>query len=231
MTSANSARYTSTVAREFVLAAAGIGLVLFIFLHLSGNLLILLGPGAFNAYADKLHEMPAVVWTGRAGLVLIFGAHIYLGLSLALKNRQARKHRYAEYTHMGDKTVATRTMAISGLVIFFFLWIHLYDFTLADRTGPKSIVEGMNDGESLGLYGVVWNAFSNPIHALFYIVVMGALGLHLSHALSSVLVTLGAENERFVARAELAGKVVAAAVALAFISIPMYVLVKTFLVA
>ncbi|MCC6145183.1 MAG: succinate dehydrogenase cytochrome b subunit [Candidatus Hydrogenedentes bacterium] len=229
MSATTSARLTTTVAREFVLALAGVGLVLFIFMHLSGNLLIYAGPEHFNAYSAKLHELGALLWVARIGLIAAFGAHAALGLDLALRNRRARKNRYAEYTYMSDKTLATRTMAISGLLIFFFIWIHLYDFTLSDHSGSYSIVDGMNDGASLGLYGVVFNTFSNPLHALFYIVVMVALGMHLSHALSSVFVTLGSENSPFVSRMETVAKAVATLVSLGFISIPIYILVRAHL--
>jgi succinate dehydrogenase / fumarate reductase cytochrome b subunit len=229
MSATTSTRLTSTVAREFVLALAGVGLVVFVFIHLSGNLLIYAGPEKFNAYSEKLLSMGALIWVARAGLFTAFAAHVVLGLELALRNRKARKNRYAEYTYMSEKTLATRTMAISGLLIFFFIWIHLYDFTLSDKAGDFSIVTGMNNGESLGLYGVVYNTFASPIHSLFYIVVMVALGMHLSHALSSVFVTLGTENSPLVSRMETVGKVVAAVVALGFISIPLYILVRVHL--
>ena len=216
----------ASVARQAILGVAGIGLVGFIVAHLAGNLFIFLGPEAFNAYAEKLHELGALLWVARGGLLAIFVAHVYLTARLWLGNRSARPQRYAQVRYQGDRTFATRSMIYTGALIFLFVFIHLYDFTLADKEGAKAVV----NGENLGLYGVVWNGFANPLRSLFYIVVMVCLGLHLSHAVSSVVVTLGADRSAFVRRMDLAAKAAGAAIAVGFSSIPVYVLARAYFI-
>jgi succinate dehydrogenase / fumarate reductase cytochrome b subunit len=212
----------TTVARQILLGLAGIGLVGFILVHLSGNLLIFLGPEAFNAYSQKLHDLGALLWVARIGLIAIFVLHVYMTVRLWFGNRARAGSRYAVTNYMGEKTIATRSMIITGTLIFAFVFVHLLDFTFVDKAGPNSMV----GGESLGLYGVVFNGFANPLRAAFYIVVMACLGLHLSHAVSSVAVTLGTENSKTVKRADLAAKAVGALIFLAFSSIPVYVLLR-----
>jgi succinate dehydrogenase / fumarate reductase cytochrome b subunit len=80
--------------------------------------------------------------------------------------------------------------------------------------------------ESMGLYGVVFNSFANPLRSLFYIIAVCGVGLHLSHAIASVLSTLGILTEKSTDKAELAAKVIGVIVAVGFSSIPLYVLLR-----
>jgi succinate dehydrogenase / fumarate reductase cytochrome b subunit len=117
-------------------------------------------------------------------------------------------------------------MALSGIVILCFVLFHVYDFTITgDREGDRSFVEGMGV-DSMGLYGVVFNSFANPVRALFYIMAVCAVGLHLSHAISSVVVTLGFLADKSTDRAEFAAKAIGLIVALGFSSIPLFVLFR-----
>ena len=218
-------RLNSSVSRHMILGIAGIALVFFIIGHLAGNFNILLGPEAMNGYAKKLRDLGPLLWVARAGIVAAFGAHILFGLHSAVTNLGKRSGRYAVNAHRADKTVATRSMAITGTIIGAFLLFHLIDFTFSDHHGPRAMV----DGEDLGLYGVVWNAFSNPLHAGLYIVAVCAVGLHLSHAISSVCVTLGAESKQFVQRMDMAGKIFGVLIAVGYSSLPIYVLVRVHL--
>jgi succinate dehydrogenase / fumarate reductase cytochrome b subunit len=103
---------------------------------------------------------------------------------------------------------------------------HVYDFTVTgDREGARSFVDGMSE-ESMGLYGVVFNSFANPVRSLFYIIAVCAVGLHLSHAISSVVVTLGFLADKSTDRAEFAAKAIGLIVALGFSSIPLFVLFR-----
>ncbi|NLF59024.1 MAG: hypothetical protein GX580_15445, partial [Candidatus Hydrogenedens sp.] len=62
-------RLTTTVVMELLAALSGVGLVLFILGHLSGNLLLFAGPDAFNAYAERLQSLGPALWAIRAGLL------------------------------------------------------------------------------------------------------------------------------------------------------------------
>ena len=46
--------YGSSIGKKIIMGVTGVILVLFIFGHLAGNLLIFLGPDAINAYSKKL---------------------------------------------------------------------------------------------------------------------------------------------------------------------------------
>ncbi len=217
-------RLSTTVARELLVAVTGLAMVGFIIMHMSGNLLIFFGPEVFNDYSAKLHAIPEVLWIARVVLLASIVLHISATASLVRANRAARSQRYDLDVQCGRKTAATRLMLLTGLMIVFFVFFHIYDFTLRAHEGPAAML----GDEEMGLYGLVWNSFANPIRSLFYLAAVACVGLHLSHAIASVLVTLGWLRESATTMAERVALGVGAGVAGGFAMVPLYVLVATY---
>jgi succinate dehydrogenase / fumarate reductase cytochrome b subunit len=207
------------VARELLVAVSGVLLVLFILGHLAGNFILFRGPEAYNAYSRHLHDLGALLWVVRAGLLAAFVAHVTFTIQLALANRAARKTGYTVVTRLGNTDFVKLTMLYSGLLVL----------TLANTAGPRADVIAAHGSQNLGIYGVVWNSFSNPIHAVLYILAMAAVGLHFSNAVSTIWVTLGVLSDAATARVNLAARVLGALIAVGFSSIPVYVLFATHL--
>jgi succinate dehydrogenase / fumarate reductase, cytochrome b subunit len=218
-------RPLTTVARELLVAVSGVVLVLFLLAHLAGNFFIFWGPDAFNGYSRHLHALGVLLWMERLGLATAFVAHVAFTLWLALSNRAARDTRYAVHRRLGGTDLVKLTMLYTGIVVFVFVFLHLYDFAFSDQAGPRAVVAG----QSLGLYGLVWNSFANPVHSLLYILAMGAVGLHFSNAVSTIWVTLGMLTDAATAKANVAARVLGGLVAVGFSSIPIYVLATSFL--
>ncbi len=215
----------SSIFRKQLIAITGLMIIGFVVVHLFGNLMLYAGPTKFNHYSELLLSMGELLWIIRIGLITAAVVHIGLTLQLVLENRKARTQRYEVYTPVGDRSFATKTMKYSGILILAFLVLHLYDFTLADKTSASSIVEGLNEGESLHLYGLVVNAFNNPLRSLIYIVVMIAVGLHLAHGLESLFQTLGFNHDRYTPRLRQLSLIFGVVIAAGFITIPLYVLI------
>jgi succinate dehydrogenase / fumarate reductase cytochrome b subunit len=180
--------FTSSVGRKIVVAITGLGLFLFVIVHMLGNLQIFLGPGPINQYAEFLKSKPGLLWTARLGLLLIAVLHITLGIQLALENRRARPIHYS----MGKpaaSSLAARTILISGLMIFSFLMYHLLQFTVG-VTNPEYLelrdIQGRHD-----VYAMMVQGLSHFWVSVFYIVSMALLCLHLSHGVSSTFQSLG----------------------------------------
>jgi succinate dehydrogenase / fumarate reductase, cytochrome b subunit len=218
-----------TVPREILVALSGVALVLFILAHLAGNFFIFGGPDAYNAYATRLHSLGILLWFARLGLAATFAVHVALTLWLALENRAARNTRYAVRTNAGGTNIAKLTMLYTGLLVFAFVILHIVDFAFGDTAGPRSVMHGAKIAGSLGLYGLVWNSFANPVHSLLYIVALCAVGLHFSNAVSTIWVTLGVLTDSATTKVNLAAQAMGALVAFAFCSIPLYVLAVTYL--
>ncbi|HZM87258.1 MAG TPA: succinate dehydrogenase cytochrome b subunit [Blastocatellia bacterium] len=190
-----SRAYHSSLGKKYVMAITGLLLFLFVIVHMAGNLQVYLGREAMNTYAALLASKPALLWTARVGLLIITMLHIISALQLAAENRAARPQNYAEGKPIA--TFASRTILVSGLIIFAFIVYHLMHFTLgvtnpdfADLQDPL----GQHD-----VYQMVVEGFRNPYVSVFYIVSMGLLCLHLSHGVSSLFQSLGIRRKTTVA--------------------------------
>ncbi len=217
-------RWTSSLAKEFAVGITGIMLVLFLFVHMAGNLLIFAGAETFNAYPEKLRSMGALFWAARIGLIAAFVIHMSLAASLAKASRKARTNRYESQQYVGRKSPATRFMILTGIIVLCYLILHLWQFTLSSHEGARATL----GGEEQGLYGVVWNTFANPGWSLLYIFALCAVASHLSHAIASVVVTLGVLSDKNTAKADIAARLIALVLFVGFASVPVYILFKTF---
>lgn len=197
----------------------------FLVAHLAGNLLIFGGPEALNGYSEMLHKVPEVLWIMRLGLLAALVVHVYFTALLTHENRAARAVRYEVQADFGRTNFAKRTMILTGLLVFFFLWIHLANFAFAAKEGPHTAVTAAGTQE-LGLFGLVWNKFLNPVYALFYILAVGCVGFHLSHGIQSLLQTIGFNHERYTPMIRKAAIGAGIALACGFASVPVYVMVK-----
>jgi len=220
----------TSIVKKQIVAVSGLLLVGFILAHLSGNFNMFLGPEWLNGYAKHLEDLGPLLWGMRIGLLAKAVVHITFTVLVTIENRRSRGVAYAVSGTRGGTTFAKKTMILSGLMVLSFLFLHLSDFTLGDKHGPSSVVAGVNGGESLGLYGLVWNAFLNPLRVVVYIFAVCCLGLHLSHGIQSSTQSLGLSDEAVMRRVTLASRVVGALVALGYSSIPLYVIVRHFTV-
>lgn len=215
--------FKSSVGRKQIVAITGLMLIGFLIGHLAGNMFFLLGPDAYNGYSKKLLSLRPGLYVIEALLALVFLKHIYLTYTLVLENRQARPQSYAVQNPKGGRSLATRLMPFTGTILFAFVVWHLMDFTFVDHHGAKSILA---DGNSYGLYGVVYNAFSDIYHSLFYIVAMFCLGFHLYHGVQSLTQTFGWRHPVIVPLVHAIALFFALVVAFGFSSIPVYVLMQ-----
>ena len=86
--------FSSTVGSKILIALTGLLLFGFLVSHLAGNLTLLVGPTAFNAYAYKLESLVPLLYVAEAGLVALFLIHVYKTLTFTRRNRAARPARY-----------------------------------------------------------------------------------------------------------------------------------------
>lgn len=213
----------SSIGRKQIVACTGLLLIIYVIAHLAGNLAIYLGPKLFNAYAGFLAGLRPGLYIIEALLALIFIIHIWFTYLVVLENIRARGQRYAVEKSKGERSLATRIMPYTGTFLLVFVVTHVLDFTLIDHHGARSI---LGDGKSYGLYGVVYNAFSDPLHSAFYIAAMGALGFHLAHGIQSFAQTYGWNHPRYTPVVRTISNSLGIFIALAFSTIPVYVMIS-----
>ena len=215
-----------SIAKKQVVALTGGLLVLFIMFHMAGNLLILGGRDLFNAYAGRLESLGPLLWVVRIGLFATFVAHIYFTILVTLENRRARAGRYEVFEPKDGQHWATKTMIYTGLLVFAFLFLHLYDFSLSDRHSSKAVILAASTQDPQGLFGLVWNRFLNVPRSIFYIVAVTAVGMHLSHGFQSTFQTFGIDRDQFNGLVDKVSVILGVIVALGFSAIPIYVIIR-----
>lgn len=186
-----SSQFRTSLSSKVAVALTGLGLAGFVVFHMLGNLQVFEGPAALNGYSAFLREMPIVLWTARLGLLTVAVVHIALAIQLVLRNRRARPVAYAVRDYR-VASMASRTMAITGSLLLLFIMFHLLHLTagLVDPSFHNQVdARGQPD-----VYGKVLHAFRNPLYVVLYCAGQLVLGMHLSHAVSGSLQTLGFEH-------------------------------------
>ena len=204
------------------MALTGVGLVLFLIVHMAGNLQMFAGQDAMNAYGVTLRKVPLLLWVVRLGLIAIAVVHVVMSLRLKLQNRAARPVPYA-FKDTVRATLASRTMVVSGLIILAFAVYHLLHFTFG-VTDPKNFHLTDDQGRH-DVYNMVVHGFQNIFVSGFYILALVLLFLHLSHGASSFFQSLGWNHPRWNAFINKFGPALAWLLCLGFVSIPIAVLV------
>lgn len=207
---------TSSIGRKILVALTGACLLLFLVGHLAGNMTIYGGDGAnpadpswINAYATGLHAMPTwLLWAIRLGLLAVLLIHVVLTLVLKYENYNARTHYQKEGTLKA--TLSSRTMVITGCMIFCFLVFHLWQLTF--------------NGDPANCYDHIIAAFTNPWCSLFYIVAICCLFMHVRHGVQSVMQTLGLSTRKVRPLYNIIAVIFGIIVCGGFITIPVAVL-------
>jgi succinate dehydrogenase / fumarate reductase, cytochrome b subunit len=206
--------YSSTAGKKAVMAVSGCILFLFVVGHLIGNLQIYEGPEKLNRYAVLLRIEPPLLWAVRVVLLTMVSLHIWSSVQLAARNITARPVGYRKKKAAGS-SYAARTMYWSGPIILAFVIYHLLDFTFG-KVNPHY--------EPGNVYGNVVASFQLIPVAVFYIVAMLLLCLHLYHGLWSMFQSLGIAHPRYTPMLRRGAAVVAMLIAAGNISIPLAVL-------
>ena len=207
----------SSLGKKFIMALTGVLLILFLIVHFIGNMLLYFGPAAFQTYVETLETVKPAVRVIEIILALIFIFHIYSGVRLWWQNRKANPQKYAVNASSENSDVFSRSMAITGTVIFAFLVFHLSTFWASFNFLTHPDVE-------YPFYKIVSDWFREPYYSLIYIVCMGFLGFHLNHAFQSAFQTFGLNHKKYTPLIKKLGTIYALIMAIGFASIPIYFL-------
>lgn len=176
----------SAVGKKVVMAITGIIGIGFVIGHMTGNLLIFRGAEAINAYGRFLHG-PAgeLLWVVRVVLIVAVILHVIAAYQLTQQSHAARPQNYVKREPQVS-TLASRLMRWGGLLLLIFIVFHILHFTTG-TIRPGVFVPG-------DVYTNVVTSFQIWWVALFYVVAMIFLGLHLYHGAWSSFRTIGASG-------------------------------------
>ena len=151
----------TAIGKKLVMAITGLALVMFLILHLAGNLLLLQGGGWFNNYATVLNAVPFLLIV-ELGLAAIFLIHAYDGYALWKGNKAARgqEYYYKDWTKRqkskkSKKSVASTTMMVTGIILLSFTVVHVWHFKYHNSIGPANPISHVKAGDAAAGIGVI----------------------------------------------------------------------------
>jgi len=190
--------FTSTLGRKVLMSLTGIFLIMFLAVHLAGNMQLLKDDNgqAFNHYAEFMGHNPLIQTISIANFALIL-LHIAISLILTTRNRDARgPEGYRANAKKKSSIWASRNMGVLGTLILIFIVIHLKNFWAESKFGDlkKATYGDENYGD---LYATVVAAFNQPVYVALYVFCMCALAFHLWHGFQSAFQTLGLRHQKY----------------------------------
>lgn len=197
------------IGKKLLMAVTGLSFVLFLMLHLLGNLLLYKGPESFNAYAAGLHSLGAIILVAEWILLILAAVHILTGLILFFENFKARPVRYAMKKSAGGRTIGSATMPYTGLLILGFVVLHLLNFRFADRE-PESV------------YASVASLFAAWPYVLIYTAAIIVVAIHIRHGFWSLFQTAGLNHPKYMPLVQGLGIAISLLIAAGFGLIPIY---------
>ena len=206
--------FGTSVGKKVLMAFTGLGLILFLFMHLIGNLTIFAGGETFNAYAVRLHSLEPFLTIFNIGLVTLGLIHIVVGIILFIENLKARPKSYKILRNPGGQTIGSITMPYTGVLILAFVVFHLLRFTFVDESLTP-------------IFQLISDTFNNPLHVMLYVAAMIALAFHVSHGFWSLFQTFGLNNHRYMPFITRLGLIVTCIFGIGFASLPIYIYLFT----
>jgi len=174
----------SSIGRKIQIAISGLFFVIFLFFHLLNNLVLFAGEEAFNQMVGFLESIKPIIRIMEFALLGMLLMHIINAFIASYQNKKASSGKYAISPTPMTASLNSRTMLVSGLIILSFFVIHLrflwYTFqTTEDHNYFQILLQ--NKIGYLGHFPT----------ALFYIVAISFISVHLKHGFLSAFKSLG----------------------------------------
>lgn len=222
--------FTSSIGKKYLMALSGLVLIGFVFVHMAGNLQILMGQEKINAYAHALQSLPLpILWGSRLFLLAAVLIHAVTAYQLVKENRRARPNQnYIETTKRAG--LASLKMGLTGSILLAFIIFHLLHFTIRtiypEYSEMMTVVGSPDSNEIHDVYSMVFAGFQHTWISVFYVVAMFLLCGHLAHGVSSAFQSLGIRSESWRVKLELAAKAYAWLIFVGFSIVPLLVLAQ-----
>ncbi|MEY2830779.1 MAG: hypothetical protein RLZZ574_37 [Cyanobacteriota bacterium] len=216
--------YTSPVGKKIITGITGLGLTLFILVHLLGNLTLFAGSKAYNQLAHFIDSLGILLYLIEFSLLAIAIFHVVVGISIRLNTIKARPVGYSQLKSAGTpskQSISSRSMLITGMVLLGFLILHLATFKFG--VYYSTMINGV---EMRDLSSLVIEKFHNPVYAFGYAGVMIVLALHLRHGIWSAWQSIGVLNSKISSVVYAIALILAILIAIGFIVLPLAIYFK-----
>jgi len=213
---------TSSLGRKVIMSLTGLFLILFLLVHLIGNLQLLANDGgkSFNVYTEFMSHNTLIQIVSKGNFFFIL-LHTVQGLMLAFANKKAKGSKYA--VAAGNKTSwASRNMALLGTLILAFILMHLWHFYFTFKFGSAYEMVSVDGAEIIDAYAKTKHVLTQPVWLISYLIGIAVLAFHLYHGFASAFQTLGLRHRKYTPIINFLGKAYSILVPLGFAIIPLY---------
>lgn len=186
--------YTSPIGKKIITGISGLGLSLFVLVHMIDNLTLFASPAAYNQLGHFINSWGIILYIIEFTLLGLVVFHVAVAISIKLNTWQARPIGYSQIKSVGEpskQSISSRTMIITGLILLGFLVLHLATFKFG--TYYSTVINGV---EMRDLSSLVIEKFHNPVYAFGYAGAMVMLGFHLRHGIWSAWQSIGLLNSK-----------------------------------
>lgn len=214
--------FSSSIGKKLLMSLAGLFLIVFLVVHLSLNLLLLVNDNGesfrkaveFTTTNPIIRILEIVLFAG-------FLVHIIWGVILQVQDWLARPKRYA-VTNNSQTSFFSKYMIHTGVIILVFLILHLVNFYFV-KLGWAPLPAGAEDKHDF--YNMAVSLFSQPVYVVIYVVCIILLGFHLHHAFQSAFQTMGINHKKYSPVIYALGLIYAIVISVGFAIIPIYFLI------
>lgn len=217
----------SSITKKVIMSLAGLFLITFLLVHLGINLFLLPLTENHQEIFEAAAGFMATNWLVKAMEVVLFGGfiiHIIYGLIVQFQNWASRGNVRYKSGSKTKTTISSQYMIHTGILIFLFLALHLYQFyfvKLGLNSSPYMGADGHPD-----FFNMAIDMFSTqPVYSVLYIISFLFLGFHLNHAFQSAFQTMGWEHPKYTPFIKTLGSIYAIVVPMGFIIIPLYYMI------
>ncbi len=218
--------FSSTLGYKVIMAFTGLFLILFLAVHLTGNLQLLKDDGgkAFNIYAEFMSTNPFIQTVSKGNFIFII-IHVTWAIILTRRNRSARGPEGYAVTSGKSSHWTSRNMGILGTIVLVFIVIHLKDFWYQMHYGAIPM-ENYDGHETRNLSVLVADWFHKGWYVMLYVICMCGVGFHLWHGFASAFQTLGLNHLKYNSLIAFVGRAFAVVVPALFALIPIVMYFK-----
>ena len=216
--SPKTGKFNNSVVKKAVMAVSGIIMILYLIVHMIGNLHAFQGAAAYNDYATFLRTFGEPALPRRTlltiieiVLVLSVLGHMWAAFSLWAQARRARPVAYVTKKRV-QQSYASRTVRWGGVIILAFIVYHILDLT-AGTINPA--------GTGTEPYDRLISDFTNPWITIWYCISLLLVGFHLRHGIWSATQTLGQTNKRRERAVNIGAYVLSTVITAGFLLVPL----------
>ncbi len=214
------------------MSLTGLFLISFLIVHVGLNSCIFYDLSIFNSNDNGSMFNRAAYFMGNSFVIRVMEIglfagillHVIQGYAVEVQNKSKRKQGYKVDLGNRGSTWMSRSMAILGTLILFYLIVHVAQFWVPSRIThdvPSVRYEISGGREMHNMFLLMFETFQNIWVVLLYLAGVASLAFHLFHGFHSAFRSIGVHNKKYLAMLKVLGYGFTVIVSILFALMPL----------